>query len=246
MTAVVILEDERPARERLEQAILSADPAARIVGAFASVADATHWLAHHETPDVVFADVQLADGLSLEIFDRIDLGCPVIFCTAYDEYLVDALARNGIDYLLKPIHDRDVARALAKYRRLHAHFAGRLTALRESIQPSRRRLVARSSQGFVVLAVDDIAYFTLHDGTVTATTQAGIGHTLDRTLTDLEAQLDSHEFFRLNRQVLARATAIVGFRPYFKGRLLIDLNPPTTEEVVVSQENAARFKAWLG
>ena len=244
---VVILEDEAPARERLEQALRRADPDVRVEAALASVAQAVAWLAANRAPDLVLADIQLADGLSLEVFDRVALACPVVFCTAYDEYLVDAMARGGIDYLLKPIRDDDVARALGKYRRLEAHFAARLEPLAAALgRPARRRLVVRKQGGFAAVAIEDVAYFVVDDKLVDVVTRDGRRFGVDQTLGELELELDSGEFFRVNRQYLVRASAITGFRPHVKGRVALELTPPTKDDVVVSQENAGRFRAWIG
>jgi DNA-binding LytR/AlgR family response regulator len=242
---VLILEDEPPARARLEQALAHSGVALDVEAALASVAQAVAWLAAHPAPDLILADIQLADGLSLEIFDRVALTCPVIFCTAYDEYLVDAMARGGIDYLLKPIRDDDVARALGKYRRLEAHFAQRVQALREVLQP-RRRLVVRRAGGFVAVAVDEVAYFVVDDKLVDVVTRDGRRFGADQTLGELEQQLPPGAFFRVNRQYLVRAEAITGFRPHLKGRIAVELSPPTKDDVVISQENAGRFRVWIG
>jgi DNA-binding LytR/AlgR family response regulator len=242
---VLILEDEPPARARLEQALAHSGVAIVVEAALASVAQAVAWLGSRPAPDLILADIQLADGLSLEIFDRVALTCPVIFCTAYDEYLVDAMARGGIDYLLKPIRDDDVARALGKYRRLEAHFAQRVQALREVLQP-RRRLVVRRAGGFVAVAIDEVAYFVVDDKLVDVVTRDGRRFGADQTLGELEQQLPPGAFFRINRQYLVRAEAITGFRPHLKGRIAVELSPPTKDDVVISQENAGRFRVWIG
>lgn len=244
---IVLLEDEQPARERLEQAVMRAAADARIEVALASVAQAVEWLTTHPAPDLILADIQLSDGLSLEIFDRVAVDCPVVFCTAYEEYLVDAMGRFGIDYLLKPIRDADLAGALAKYRRLEAHFAGRLRELGTAIaRQHRRRLVVRRRDGFAAISLDDVAYFVVDDKLVDVVTRDGKRFGVDRALGELEAELDPDEFFRVNRQYLVRAAAVAGFRPFIKGRLLVDLAPPAAGDVVVSQENASRFRIWLG
>ncbi|HEY6178703.1 MAG TPA: response regulator, partial [Kofleriaceae bacterium] len=125
---IVVLEDEAPARAWFEQVLARHRPGAEIV-AIPSVAEAIAWLAGHPPPDLIIADIQLSDGLSLEIFDHTAPGCPVIFATAYDEYVIDALQRDGIAYLLKPLREPDVVGALAKYDRLESHFAERVRGL---------------------------------------------------------------------------------------------------------------------
>jgi DNA-binding LytR/AlgR family response regulator len=244
---ILVLEDEAPARAWLTQVLARHRPGAAIT-ALASVADALAWLAGHPAPELIVADIQLADGLSLEIFEHAQPGCPVIFTTAYDEYLIDAMQRDGIAYLLKPLREDDVAGALAKYDRLESHFTARVRGLREAIERPRtgapRRLVARRRDGFVVLSLDDIAYFVVVDKLVEVVARDGRRFDVDQTLGELERDL-AGEVFRVNRQYLVHAAAIAGFRPFVKGKLLVELAPATADEVVVSQENAARFRAWL-
>jgi DNA-binding LytR/AlgR family response regulator len=211
--------------------------------ALPSVAEAIAWLAGHPTPDLIIADIQLADGLSLEIFDHASPGCPVIFATAYDEYVIDAMQRDGIAYLVKPLREQDVIGALAKYDRLESHFAERVRGLARRLG-APRRLVARRRDGFVVLSLAEVAYFSVDDKLVDVVTRDARRFAVDQTLAELESELDT-EFFRVNRQYLVHAAAVAGFRSYAKGKLLVDLQPPPRGEVIVSQENAARFRAWL-
>ena len=246
MTRVVVIEDEPPARDRLVAALQKLDPQLEIVATLASVAESLRWFEEHPAPDLVFADVQLADGLSLEIFARAAPSFPIVFCTAYDQYLLDALDQNGIAYLLKPYSPAQLRDALDKYHRLEAHFASKLAALRRALAPkARRRMLARDGEAFVVVALDEVAYFGVRDGVTELVHRDGRRLALDRTLAEVEAELGDAEFFRLNRQYLAHADAIVGFRAWFKGRLLVELQPAALEEVVVSQPNAARFRGWL-
>jgi DNA-binding LytR/AlgR family response regulator len=262
---ILVLEDEAPARAWLTQVLARHRPGAAIT-ALASVADALAWLAGHAAPELIVADIQLADGLSLEIFERAQPGCPVIFTTAYDEYLIEAMQRDGIAYLLKPLREDDVAGALAKYDRLESHFAARVRGLRDAIARSgsagprsnaqrsgesierprtgARRLVARRRDGFVVLSLDEVAYFVVVDKLVEVVIRDGRRFDVDQTLGELERDL-AGDVFRVNRQYLVHAAAIAGFRPFVKGKLLVELAPATADEVVVSQENAARFRAWL-
>jgi DNA-binding LytR/AlgR family response regulator len=245
---VAIIEDERPAREHLERAVARADAQAEVVAQLDSVAAAVAWLRSNPAPDLVLADIQLSDGLALDIFEQTEPGCPVVFCTAYDEYLTEAMRHNGIDYLLKPIRDRDVADALAKYHRLSEHFGARLRAFAGQVRgaaPERRRLLVRSGEEFLAVPLSEVAYFEVEDRMVALVTVDRTRFAVDRPLAELEAELTQGDFFRVNRQYLVHARAVQRFRPYFKGRLLVDLRPPARGEVVVSQENAARFRAWM-
>jgi DNA-binding LytR/AlgR family response regulator len=170
--------------------------------------------------------------------------CPFIFCTAYDEYVIEAMTAGGIDYLLKPIKEDELARALGRYRRLEAHFADRVRSVAKAIvQP--RRILARRRDGFAALALDQIAYFVVDDKQPGVVTRDGQRYDVDQTLAELEASLDPARFFRVNRQYLVAAAAITGFRPFVKGKLLVDLAPPPAGDVIVSQENAGKFRDWL-
>lgn len=239
---ILVLEDEAPARAWLAQVLARHRPGAAIV-ALAAVAEALAWLAAHPAPDLIVADIQLADGLSLELFEHASPGCPVIFATAYDEYVIDAMQRDGIAYLVKPLREQDLAAALAKYDRLESHFAERVRGLARRLG-TPRRLVARRRDGFVVLSLAEIAYFVVVDKLVEVVTRDGRRFAVDQTLGELEREL-ADEVFRVNRQYLVHASAVAGFRPFVKGKLLVELAPVAAEEVVVSQENAARFRAWL-
>jgi DNA-binding LytR/AlgR family response regulator len=240
---VLILEDEAPARARLEAALGRVAPAAEVAAAHASVAHALAWFASHPAPDLVLADIQLADGLSFEVFAG-GITCPAVFCTAYDEYVIEAMTAGGIDYLLKPIKDDALARALARYDRLAAHFADRVRAVASRLA-SPRRILARRRDGFVAVGVDEIAYFVVDDKQADVVTRDGRRYGVDQTLGELEASLDPARFFRVNRQYLVAAAAIGGFRPFVKGKLLVDLAPAVDGDVIVSQENATRFRTWL-
>jgi DNA-binding LytR/AlgR family response regulator len=261
MTTVVILEDEAPARRRLEQQLRKLEPGIAIAACLATVADAQAWFAQHPAPDLVLADIQLADGLSFEVFQRVATA-PVVFCTAYDEYAMEAMAAGGIEYLVKPIKDAELARALAHYRRLEAHFAERVQrvatqlarppqgvpvphAERSEVIRPPRRLLARHRDGFVTVPLDDVAYFALEDKLVDVIARDGRRMRIDRTLSDLEAELDPAEFFRINRQYLVAASSVRGFKPLLKGKLLVELAPAPAGDVVVSQETAPRFRTWV-
>lgn len=246
MTTIAILEDEAPARERLEAALRRMEPGVSIAPALASVAQAVAWLGAN-TVDLVLADIQLADGLSFEVFERVALACPVVFVTAYDEYAIEAMSAGGIDYLLKPIADADLVRALSRYRRLEAHFAERVRAVATKLASSQRprRLLARARDGFVTIALDEIAYFFVDDKEVEVITRDGRRAGVDRPLGELEAELAACELFRVNRQFLVAASAVRGFKAFVKGKLLVELVPAAPEPVIVSADNATRFKAWL-
>jgi DNA-binding LytR/AlgR family response regulator len=244
---IAIVEDEAPAREKLAAAILTAAPDARIVAALDGVADTVAWLESGGAPDLLFLDIQLSDGLSFEILRRTRVTCPIVFATAFDEYLIDAFQSNGIEYLLKPIRPERVAAAITKYRGLKEHFRSEslLDALTQPRGYRERFLVAKGGDLLTVRAAD-AAYFHTSDKLVFLVTKAAVRFHLDRPLADLEQELDPARFFRANRAFLVNIDAVGRCRPYGKSKLLLELRPPAAEEVIVSQERAAAFRKWFG
>ncbi len=245
-----LVEDELPARERLIETIGRVEPGARIAGVAGSVREARAWLAAHPPPDLMLLDVQLADGLSFELFTPGTVTCPAIFATAYDEFVLDAFKANAIDYVLKPVSDEALARAFTGYRRLKSHFAADVVRLAADLAAAsarpRQRILARNGAAFLSLRLDDVAWFVSVDKTTWAVGGDGQRHGVDASLAELEAQLDPLRFFRINRQVIVAATAVRGFRPSGKGRLELQLAPAATATVSVTPERAAAFREWLG
>ena len=246
---IFVAEDEVPARDRLLETIGRVDPQAQVIGTAGSVREARAWLAAHPAPDLLLLDVQLADGLSLELFRDGTIGSPAIFATAYDEFVLEAFRANAIDYVLKPVSDAALARAFAGYRRLKSHFDGALAGVLDGrpspLRAPRQRLLARRGSGFVSLRVDEIACFVSLDKLTFAVDAAGARHVVETSLGELEGELDATRFFRINRQVIASAGAVVGFRAAGKGRLEVELAPPGIDRVTVTQERAAAFRDWL-
>jgi two-component system LytT family response regulator len=244
---IVIVEDERPAQERLIAAIRSVAPDTQIVATLTGVTETVEWLDGNPAPDLLVLDIQLSDGLSFEILQRKEVSCPVIFATAHDEYLMQAFGANGIDYLLKPIREDRLAEALNKYRRLEKHFSpARLLDFMHSDKVRRERMLVRKGINFIPIKIADIAYVYTADKLVFLVTSAGARYMLDRPIGDLEAELDNSRFFRANRAYLVSIDSVVRCRSYGKGRLLIELLPKSNDEVVVSQERSAALRDWLG
>jgi len=247
-----IAEDEAPARERLLALIARVAPQAQLAGHAESVAATRDWLATHAPPELLLLDIQLADGLSLELFRDRGPDCPVVFTTAYDRFALQAFQALAVDYLLKPVSDRALAQAFAKAQRLRAGFAADVehwitgAAPPPPAGPWRQRLLGRKGGGVVhVLPVAQVAYLVSVDKLAFAVSGDGGRYLLDGTLAELAAELDPARFFRASRQVLVAAVAIARYGPAGKGRLRLDLQPPLAGELLVSQERAAEFKDWL-
>lgn len=247
---LVIVEDEPVASEKLAGYLSAAAPRAEIAAKLGSVSEAIRWLAANPAPDLLFCDIQLTDGLSFEIFDAAPVRCPVIFTTAHDEYLLDAFRVNGIEYLLKPIRQSQVAAAIAKYERLAVHFtqdmARRMTAAAKGEAGPRDRFLVRRGASHIVVRLEEVAYFLCENKLVLLVTMDGRRFPFDRTLSDLEAELEPNRFFRANRAALVSIDSVVRCTPHGRGKLALELAPAAEEAVVVSQDRAAACKKWLG
>lgn len=244
---VFIAEDEPPARERLIETLGRVAPGAVIVGHADSVRGTMAWLAAHAPPDLLLLDIQLSDGLSLELFRDGKLELPVIFTTAYDRFALDAFRAMAVDYVLKPVSDASLAEAIAKWQRLHARVGAAVARWLAAERPrARERLVGRRGAQFHVLPLARVAYVVSVDKLAFAVTLDGARYALDQTLGELENELDPASFFRVNRQLLVAAHAVHHYAPAGKGRLKVQLQPAGEGEVVVSQERANAFKAWVG
>ncbi len=250
MLRVLLIEDEAPARERLAAMLANGHPACAIAGAVDSLAAAETWLRQNPAPDLIFADIQLGDGLSLDLFRRTPPPCPVVFTTAHDDYLLDAFATHGIAYLLKPIKSVELAAALQKYAELGRHFARGLAALAETLRrpvsaSPRQRILAQRGTSFQPVAIAEVAYFFSEHKLTFLVTRTGERCLVNEPLATLSGELDPAHFFRLNRNVLAHIAAVKSFASLGKGRLAVQLLPRPADEVVISQENAADFRAWV-
>ncbi len=247
---IFIAEDEPPARERLVETLARVAPRAEVVGHADTVLATAAWLAANPAPDVLMLDIQLADGLSLELFDGRELTLPVIFTTAYDRFALDAFRALAVDYLLKPVADAALAAALAKVERLRRHFGADVADVLQRLAPARarwrQRLLGRLGGQFHSLAVADVACFVCVDKLTFAVLPDGRRYQVETPLADLQDELDPALFFRANRQVLIGAHAVRRFAPAGKGRLRVESTAPTIGELSVSPDRAAAFRAWLG
>ncbi|GAB3670022.1 LytTR family DNA-binding domain-containing protein [Hymenobacter agri] len=266
---VLLLEDEYPAAERLQRLLLQAAPAAQVLAVLDTVAGALAWLATHPAPDLILSDMQLADGLSLEIWEQAVVPSPVIFTTAFDTYAIRAFQAHSVAYLLKPVKLAELQAALAKLRqwnqlrvrseelRVDSGEVGAsslnsslpilnsIEHLLDALRPYKTRFLVRQGEQLVPLPVAEAAWFISRNETVTLVATDGRRFVLDYTLEQLESRLDPARFFRLNRQLIAQLPAVRRLHPHFGGKLLVELHPAPAEEVLVSREKAPALKAWL-
>jgi two-component system, LytTR family, response regulator LytT len=248
---ILLIEDEDPAAKRLQKMLPEIEPGAVVSDNIVSVSSAIKWFKENEMPDLIISDIQLSDGLSFEIFKAVEILCPVIFTTAYDQYAIEAFKVNSIDYLLKPIKKEELTSALVKFKKIKpAAPAIDINQLLKSFaSPAtdyKKRFVVRYGEHIKTINIDEVAFFYTEDKVNFITTKEGRRFTIDFNLDALEAMLDPKYFFRINRQYIIGIQSIAEMFAYSKSRVLIKLNPPAKHETIVSTERSAGFKLWLG
>lgn len=250
---VVIVEDERAASENLVYHLKRLEPAIEVLEVLDSVKSAVSFFSAPHAAELVFMDIHLADGLSFEIFDKVSIKAPVIFTTAYDQYALKAFKVHSIDYLLKPINEQELGDALQQFKtQLHGkadmdHQLERLLGLMNIKKRTYKTTILVSQRDQLLpLKTESIAYLYIETGIVKLVTRDNQTFLLEKTLEDMENELDPDMFCRLNRQCLANREAIAHITQYFNGKLIVKLDPPLKERVVVSKAKAREFKDWLG
>jgi len=252
MINILIIEDEEPAANRLKKMVTELEPDAIVLDNIVSVNSAIAWFKQNPSPDLIFSDIQLSDGLSFEIFKNVEVQCPVIFITAYDQYAIDAFKVNSIDYLLKPIKKEDLQVAINKFKKLNRSETPSLDinkVLEVFNSPKteyKTRFIVRYGEHIKTIKIEEAAYFYTEDKINFLTTNEGRRYTIDYNLDALESMLDPKTFFRINRQFIISINAISEMFSYSKSRVLIKLNPPAKHETIVSTERSGDFKLWLG
>jgi two-component system LytT family response regulator len=245
---ILIVEDERPAVIRLENMIRKAVPDAEIIGVTDGVEATLNFLDQHTRPDLVFMDIHLADGSAFEIFRHYsfkDTG--VIFCTAYDQYAIEAFKVNALYYLLKPVRQEDLENAIQRFKSHPSNIDNVKRALNQlpARSPGDKRFLIRMGQHLRLVRQQDIAYFYTADKITFLMTREGRKYPVDYTLENLEDMIDPALFFRINRQFIIHLDAIQQMHTWTKARVKIELTPAFPEEVIVSTEKSPGFKRWL-
>jgi len=250
MLQVIIIEDEKPAARRLDRmlqknAIIS-------ITMLHSVAESINWLQNNPSPDLIFLDIQLSDGLSFEIFDSVEVDAAIIFTTAYDEYALKAFKLNSIDYLLKPIDNDELSEAITKYRKIHSETPKSsfdITKIKELLneekQVYKERFTIQVGQHLKIIQVNDIECFYSEDKATYAFMKNGKTHLFEGSLETLLPQLNPKLFYRVNRQIIINLHAIKDIISYTNSRLQLKLNTYSQQEIIVSREKVKDFKNWL-
>jgi DNA-binding LytR/AlgR family response regulator len=248
MLNTIIIEDEKAARQNLINALMNIDANLNVVAELSSVKESIEYFSRSPEADLIFCDVQLEDGLSFEIFSKIEIRTPVIFITGYDQFVMNAFEYNGIDYLLKPVSEDELQKAIVKYRKLEKHFGNQssLNNLVQYVSRKKTRLIVKKGLESISLRLEDIVLFFTENKIVYVVDQWGKKYLIDRNLGELEEDLDTSVFFRANRQYIVNINFIKGFKPYEKVKLQIDLVPAELNySIIISQETAPAFRKWM-
>ncbi|WP_339706022.1 LytTR family DNA-binding domain-containing protein [uncultured Kriegella sp.] len=247
----IIIEDEKPSARRLNRLLQAMG--VEVSAMLHSVEESVAWFERNTHPDLIFLDIQLSDGLSFEIFDKVDIQSFVIFTTAYDEYALQAFKLNSVDYLLKPIDDEDLGRAVEKYRSLQPK-ANRLTLDFEEVKKLlvnplereyKKRFTARVGQHLKIINASDVECFYSENKGTYAATLDGRNYLIDTTLENLETELSPEIFFRVSRKFFVNVDHVKDIVSYTNSRLQIKLNRFSEAEIIVSRERVQDFKLWL-
>jgi len=249
---LLIIEDEYHAQKYLSNLIKQVMPTAQILDMLDSVEDSVEWFKNNPTPDLIFMDIQLADGLSFNIFKKVEVNAPVIFTTAFDQYTLQAFKVNSVDYLLKPIDEVDLKKSIDKYEQLYGNNQSfnreSLLKVINSFQQKenfRQRFLIKQGKDFIYLPVEDIAYLYSSDGMTFIMDKHRKRHLLDSTLDSIEKELDSNYFYRISRKQIIHIQSVAKIFSYFNYRLKLELKPESKVEAIVSRERVKEFKAWL-
>lgn len=249
---IVIIEDEKLSAQRLEKLILTIDPSIEVIAMLDSIKSSIQWLKVNTAPDLIFLDIHLGDGLSFEIFDQINIECPIIFTTAYDEYAIKAFKFNSIDYLLKPIDQELLQKSIQKFRKLSSpslnkefDFKDLAKLLTSEKKIYRSRFLVNYRDELLPISTPEIAYFYSENKNTYLIGKDERKYLIDYTLEELETELDPSYFFRITRQIIASAQAIKKIYQHFNLKLKVELEPPFQEEIMLSRDKSGLLKEWL-
>jgi DNA-binding LytR/AlgR family response regulator len=243
---VVILEDENRAANHLQRLISAVAPEMRVISVFDTVRDSVEYLKSKPTLSLVFADVQLADGLSFEIFKQVDVPCPIIFTTAYDTYAIEAFNTNGVDYLLKPVEEDRLKQAITKAKKLSNQMD--LTQLVNLMAPQKRtksRFMVKVGEKIRSILLEDILLFYSFEKATYLHTTSRRDYIIDYSLDELHLLLDETRFFRINRKYLVSVEVCSQMYAWSNSRLKLDIEGIDDSHIVVAREKVQEFKQWL-
>jgi two-component system, LytTR family, response regulator LytT len=247
---IAIIDDEKPAADRLQDLLLEIDPSIKVLARLTSVEDSVKWLSINK-PDLLFLDIQLSDGQSFSIFDSLQIDTPVIFTTAYDEYAIKAFKLNSIDYLLKPVNKNELSESITKFNKLSSPLSFNFSELLKNFSSPpnnyKQRFLIQFCQKMKLIEVSSVAFIYAMGKNVFLHTFNGNTYPIDYTLDNLTDQLDPALFFRINRKIIINLKAIKAMIPYSRSRIKLTLEPlpPKDVDPLVSVDRTPLFKEWL-
>ena len=248
MMRVVIIEDETAAAQNLTSILRKVCPDVEIAATIDTIIDSVEFFRQNPKLDLVFMDIHLADGASFRIFDSVDVTTPIIFTTAYDQYAIEAFKVNSIDYLLKPINEEGVRRAIDKWQRLTSlerkKYSERVTDVAQN-RPAEQTFLVHFRDKIIPLKREDIAFFHTFEERVTAYCHNGDKYQIELTMEALQTKLPSDDFFRANRQFIIARSSVQDISVWFGSRLVANLAISTPERIVIPKARVHDFKEWL-
>lgn len=249
---VLIVEDEMIAADRLQNLLLEIEPKTEVLDQLDSVKSVVRWFEKNGEPDLMFLDIQLADGLSFEIFEQTKVECPIIFTTAYDQYAIKAFKVNSVDYLLKPMQKSDLETALEKFNSQNTKsntptFDPDVLAglLQGNTRKYKERFVIKIGEHLKTVKASETEVFFSQDKSSYLVSNDGRKLIVDYTMDQLEDIIDPDQFFRISRKYIVKADSIKDIISFSNSRLKLELHHFTSDDMIVSRERVSAFKAWL-
>jgi len=248
---VIIIEDEVKAARSLENMILKLRPSVQIIAKLQSIDEAVTYLQSSGLPDLLFMDVQLSDGLCFEIFNVVHISCPVIFCTAFGEYTLEAIKANGVDYLLKPFSAEDLEKAFERVENFRNFFQQNTGDNLEKVlkvlgkDEGKKSFLVFKNNRYITVPTEKIAFIYIKFTAPAIVTFKGEEYTINQSLDQVQAQLPASQFYRVNRQYLINFSAIKEVEQYFTRKLFIHLTVATPENLLIGKEKTTAFLQWL-
>ncbi len=252
---VAIIEDEKPNMRMLTDMLEKLRPGWEVVAQLESVRQSLAFFSSGEQPDLVLMDIQLNDGICFSIFEQVEIKSSIIFTTAFDHYAIQAFRVNSVDYLLKPVKESDLERALGKFEGWRQtqipdvpgpDYGEILRAIRSGQKEFRKRFLVVAGSKYFKLDVRDIACFVSESRVTSAVTWNGDRYVVDFSLDGLEEELDTEVWFRADRRTIVHIDLITRFEDYFGNKLVVKLKSPINDKITVSRLKASAFKMWVG
>ena len=250
MITVLIIEDEATNAARLQKMLLQSEEEIVVTAVLQTVRESIEWLEKEKSPDIIFMDIRLTDGLSFEIFNQVNIKSYVIFTTAYDEYALQAFEVNGIDYLLKPIEQKKLDSSIKRIKNfiapeLDKSIVDILKKMRLQKEIYRSRFLINYKDLFITIPSTDIAYFSSENKIVHLTTHSNQRYVIKQTLDELIQELNPDDFFKVTRNYIVSLKSIYKLSQSFDYKLKLELTPAVNEIILVSRERGISFKNWL-